>query len=282
MSSISSKADLPGAEVQARPIGVFDSGIGGLTVVRALMERLPHENIVYFGDTARVPYGPKSPQVVREYAGQDTDFLVGHNVKLIVVACNTVSAVALDVVQKHAKVPVIGVITPGAEAAVRATKKKRVGVIGTVGTISSNAYTNAIRQADVSVEVVGQACPLFVPLAEEGWTDHKATELIAKEYLFPLKLQKIDTLVLGCTHYPILKNVIAAVFENGIILIDSGEATAVCVEDLLVERSLKNSSTVRANVQFFVSDIPKKFNEIGERFLGHSMGKVRRAEGFVN
>src|SRR6266571_5391653 len=199
---------------QAKPIGVFDSGIGGLTVVQALMKRLPHENIVYFGDTERVPYGPKSNQVVREYAAQDTDFLVGHNVKMIVVACNTVSSVALEVVQKHSKVPVVGVILPGAKAAVRATTKKRIGVIGTIGTIASNAYTNAIRQFDSLATVVGQPCPLFVPLAEEGWIDHKATELIAKEYLFPLKLQKIDTLVLGCTHYPILREVIQHVFDG--------------------------------------------------------------------
>jgi glutamate racemase len=166
---------------QAKPIGVFDSGIGGLTVVKALMERMPRENIVYFGDTARVPYGAKSAQVVRGYAAQDTEFLVGHDVKMIVVACNTVSAVALEVVQKHSRVPVAGVIVPGAKAAVNATKKKRIGVIGTIGTIVSNAYTNAIRQLDPSASVVGQACPLFVPLAEEGWTGHKATELIARE-----------------------------------------------------------------------------------------------------
>src|ERR1041385_5303213 len=266
--------------LQAKPIGVFDSGIGGLTVVRALIKRLPHENIVYFGDTARVPYGPKSPQVVREYTAQDTDFLVSNAVKMIVVACNTVSSVALDVVQKHSKVPVVGVIVPGAKAAVKATKKKRIGIIGTVGTITSNAYTNAIRQFDDSVTVVGKACPLFVPLAEEGWIDHKATELIAKEYLFPLKLQKIDTLVLGCTHYPILKDVIQNIFDGSAQLIDSGEATAAEVEEVLDARGLRNPSTQKANVQFFVSDIPHKFTEVGERFLGHTLGKVRRAEGF--
>ena len=267
---------------QTKPIGVFDSGIGGLTVVRALMNLFPHENIVYFGDTARVPYGPKSPQVVREYTAQDTEFLVRHNVKMIVVACNTVSSVALDVVQKHAKVPVIGVILPGARAAVDATKKKNVGVIGTVGTIMSNAYTNAIRQFDASVTVVGRACPLFVPLAEEGWIDHKATELIAREYLFPLKLQKIDTLVLGCTHYPILKDVIQKVFDGSAELIDSGEAVAGDVEKLLDEKHLRNESTQKANVQFFVSDIPHKFTEVGERFLGQKLGRVRIAEGFLN
>lgn len=264
---------------QERPIGVFDSGIGGLTVVRAMMRLLPHENIVYFGDTARVPYGPKSPQVVREYAAQDTDYLVKHQVKMIVIACNTVSSVALEVVQKHAKVPVVGVILPGAEAAVKASKSKRIGVIGTVGTIASNAYANAIRLCDPQASVTGQACPLFVPLAEEGWIEHAATELIAKEYLFPLKLHKIDTLVLGCTHYPILRPVIQAVVGSGVTLVDSGEATAHVVGDLLDEKGLRNASTARANVQFFVSDIPHKFAEVGERFLGERLGRVRRAEG---
>ena len=265
----------------SQPIGVFDSGIGGMTVVRALTHHLPHENIIYFGDTARVPYGPKSPQVVREYALQDTDVLLQHNVKLIVIACNTVSAVALDVVQKRAKVPVVGVILPGAEAAVRATKNRRIGVIGTVGTIFSNAYTNAIRQLDSGIKVFGLPCPLFVSLAEEGWTDHKATELIAKEYLFPLTLEKIDTLVLGCTHYPILRDVIGKVLHQSVTLIDSGEATAVVVKNMLSDMNLSNASTLKPNLQFFVSDVPHKFTEIGERFLGTKLGKVQRVSGFL-
>jgi glutamate racemase len=265
-----------------QPIGVFDSGIGGLTVVRSLTRHLPHENIVYFGDTARVPYGPKSPQVVREYALQDTDVLLEHDVKLIVIACNTVSAVALDVVQKRAKVPVIGVIVPGAEAAVQSTRKKRVGVIGTMGTILSNAYTNAIRQFDAEVKVFSQACPLFVPLAEEGWVEHKATELIAKEYLFPLTLEKIDTLVLGCTHYPILQEIIDATMHRNVVLIDSGEATALVVKKRLAELELENTSKLKPNLQFFVSDVPHKFTEIGERFLGKKLGKVHRVEGFLS
>jgi glutamate racemase len=266
---------------QAKPIGVFDSGIGGLTVVRAMMQKLPHENIVYFGDTARVPYGPKSPQVVREYAAQDTNFLVSQKVKMIVIACNTVSSVALEVVQKHSKVPVVGVILPGAQAAVAASKRKRIGVIGTMGTIASNAYTNAIHQFDNSITVLGKACPLFVPLAEEGWIDHRATEIIAKEYLFPLKLEKIDTLVLGCTHYPILRSVIQTIFDGSATLIDSGEATADAVGDVLDEHDLRNPSNEKANIQFFVSDIPHKFTEVGERFLGQRLGRVRRAEGFL-
>lgn len=262
--------------MNSKPIGVFDSGIGGLTVVRALMNRLPHENIIYFGDTARVPYGPKSAQVVREYAAQDTDFLLSKNVKMIVIACNTVSSVAIDVVQKRAKIPVVGVILPGSESAVKSSKKKRIGVIGTLTTISSDAYTNAIRQIDSSVEVFSRECPLFVPLAEEGWIEHSATELIAKEYLFPLKLHKIDTLILGCTHYPILGDVIQKAVGETVQLIDSGKCTASAVERILDEQDLRNPSKLKANVQFFVSDLPHKFLEIGELFLGQKMGVVKK------
>ena len=249
-------------------------------MVHALTKRLPHENIVYFGDTARVPYGPKSPQVVRDYAAQDVDFLLGKDVKMVVIACNTVSAVAIDVVQKRARIPVIGVIQPGAAAALAATRSRRIGVIGTVATVSSNAYTNAIRQQDRDIQVFARACPLFVPLAEEGWIDHDVTHLVAKEYLFPLKLEKIDTLVLGCTHYPVLRGAIARAMDNGIVLIDSGEATAEEVGRVLDERNLRNRSDQRPNLQFFVSDLPAKFTEVGERFLGQKLGLVHRVGGF--
>jgi glutamate racemase len=265
-----------GGDVRARPIGVFDSGIGGLTVVRALTRRLPHENIVYFGDTARVPYGPKSPQVVREYAAQDADFLMSHKVKMVIVACNTVSAVALDVVQKRSRVPVVGVILPGAASAVATTRNRRVGIIGTAATVNSNAYGHAIRQIDPTVEVFAQTCPLFVPLAEEGWLEHPVTYMVAKEYLFPLQLQKIDTIILGCTHYPVLRGPISAASDRRVTLIDSGEAAAADVEHVLVEKDLANTSTLRPNLQFFVSDLPTRFSEIGERFLGHTMGRIHR------
>lgn len=265
---------------RAKPIGVFDSGVGGLTVVNAITKMLPHENIIYFGDTARVPYGPKSPQTIREYAAQDTDFLIKKNVKIIVVACNTVSSVAIDVVQNRAKVPVVGVTAPCAKAAVRLTRRKIIGIIGTVGTILSNAYADLIRQIDSSISVISQACPLFVPLAEEGWINHKATQLIAWEYLFPLKLKKIDTLILGCTHYPLLRNVISEVFDNQVTLIDSAEATAEEVMQILIENDLLNNSQYKPRLEFFVSDVPYKFGEIGERFLGQNIGRVRRAEGF--
>jgi glutamate racemase len=242
---MTTRASIP--PISSRPIGVFDSGIGGLTVVRALTHHLPHENIVYFGDTARVPYGPKSPQVVREYSVQDTEFLMSHDVKMIVVA---------------------------------ATKNGRVGVIGTVGTIASNAYVNAIRLIDPAVTVFAQACPLFVPLAEEGWTEHPATELIVKEYLFQIKRERIDTLVLGCTHYPILAGVISKFLGDSVTLIDSGEAAARDVGETLGPSGLGNPSSAKPHIQFFVSDIPHKFAEVGERFLGHKLGRIRRAEGF--
>jgi len=267
----------PASALQAQPIGVFDSGIGGLTVVRALTRRLPHENIVYFGDTARVPYGPKSPQVVREYAAQDVSFLMGHHVKMVVIACNTVSAVALDVVQKLSRVPVVGVIQPGAVAAVAASAKKRIGIIGTQATVNSEAYTHAIRACAPDVQLFSRACPLFVPLAEEGWIDHPVTRLVAKEYLFPLTLEKIDTLILGCTHYPVLRAAIESAVGPGVGLVDSGEATAIEVERVLDANVLRNRSPERPHLQFFVSDIPSKFAEVGERFLGQSMGRVRRA-----
>lgn len=266
--------------MNSKPIGVFDSGIGGLTVVHALTRRLPHENIVYFGDTARVPYGPKSPQVVRDYAAQDIDFLLGKDVKMVVIACNTVSAVAIDVVQKRSRTPVVGVIQPGAAEAVKATSSRRIGIIGTVATVSSNAYSHAIRQMDREIQVFARACPLFVPLAEEGWIDHAVTMLVAKEYLFPLKLDKIDTLILGCTHYPILRSAIARALDNGVTLIDSGEAAAAEVERVLDAHNLRNRSDQRPNLQFYVSDLPAKFTEVGERFLGQKLGLVHRVSGF--
>jgi len=260
----------------SKPIGVFDSGIGGLTVVRALLEKLPQENIVYFGDTARVPYGTKSPQVVREYSKDDTEFLLSKDVKMIVVACNTVSAVALDVVQKRANLPVVGVIIPGAEAAMHASKNKRIGVIGTTGTVNSNAYANELKHLNKTVTVTSKACPLFVPLVEEGLLDHKATELIATEYLFSLAADKIDTLILGCTHYPLLKKIITNVTKGMVTLIDSGDATATVVAQMLTDLKLKNTSTQKPNVQFYVSDAPDKFTAIGESFLGRKLGVVKR------
>lgn len=253
-----------------KSIGVFDSGIGGLTVVHALLHRLPQESIVYFGDTARVPYGTKSHEVVRQYAMEDARFLMEQNVKMIVVACNTVSAVAIEDLKQRFPVPVIGMILPGSHAAHRMTKNKHVGVIGTQGTIASGSYTRAIKELDPDMQIYSTACPLFVPLAEEGWGHHQVARIIAEEYLASLKEEQIDTLILGCTHYPILREVIQDVMGSEVRLVDSGEAAAIEVEELLREKDLLNDPDTAPHYQFFVSDVPQKFKELGEIFLGKS------------
>src|SRR3954468_5258397 len=211
---------------QESPIGVFDSGIGGLTVAHEVIRQLPHESIVYFGDTARVPYGPKSPDTVRRYSREIASFLRDQGVKNIVIACNTATAHALNVLRDEMDMPVIGVVEPGARAAVAATKQGHIGVIGTVGTIKSGAYERAIRALDPDGMSTARACPRFGPLVEEGWTDHDATRLVAREYLEPLIAAEIDTLVLGCTHYPLLKPLLREVLGSSVRLIDSAEETA--------------------------------------------------------
>jgi len=262
--------------VNRRPIGVFDSGIGGLTVVRELMRQLPHESLVYFGDTARVPYGNKSPETVRRFSLEILDFLVQRDVKLVVVACNTASAHALAELQRVAAVPVEGVIEPGARAGVAASRSGRIGVIGTAGTIASGAYERAIRAADGAgkVEVAARACPLFVPLVEEGWLDHPASRLIAEEYLQPLAQHRIDTLVLGCTHYPLLKPLIGDVLGPSITLIDSAEQTAAAVARELEKSTLRAPAGQTGHVHFVVSDAPQQFVKIGKRFLGETVQDV--------
>ena len=267
---------------RTKSIGVFDSGIGGLTVVHELMKKLPFENIIYFGDTARVPYGTKSADVVRQYAIEDAKLLVDRGVKLIVVACNTVSAVALDDIARKYKIPVIGVIIPGAHAASARTKTKRIGVIGTRGTISAGAYTKELHNIDASYVVVSQACPLFVPLAEEGWTEHRVSFMIAEEYLSTIRQKNIDTLILGCTHYPLLKQVIQKAIGEDVFLIDSAESVAREVDELLDQHDWKNKSNHRPNYEFIVSDIPQKFQELAERFLGMPIGKVMRVDAALH
>ncbi|NWF89980.1 MAG: glutamate racemase [Ignavibacteriaceae bacterium] len=256
-----------------RPIGVFDSGIGGLTVVKRLFSVLPNEHIVYFGDTARVPYGSKSNSTVIEYSIQDTNFLLHKNVKLVVVACNTASSIALPELQRKFNIPVIGVIFPGAEMAVDETKNMKIGVIGTRATITNQAYSKVIKKINNKIEVVEKACPLFVPLAEEGWTHHRATYEIAKEYLKELTSHRIDTLVLGCTHYPILADVIQEVMGNKVTLIDSGIATAEVVKSEIHKRGLETRHKNHGNLDVFVSDIPTKFQEVAELFLGKKINK---------
>ena len=261
-----------------QPIGVFDSGIGGLTVLKEILSELPLERTVYLGDTARVPYGIRSSETVTRYSFENTRFLSSRGIKMLVVACNTVSAVSLDAIKKSLDIPVIGVIEPGAKAAVNATKNKRVGVIGTSATIRSSSYTKAIQAADPSVEVFALPCPLFVPLVEEGWTDGPIVEMTAERYLRAIREKEVDTLVLGCTHYPLLKNVLSMVMGRGVGLIDSAIETAGEIKKTLGGMSLLNTSAGSASREFYVTDSPDKFIEIGERFLGRKIDFIKKIE----
>ncbi len=258
----------------AAPIGVFDSGIGGLTVVRELMRQLPNESIIYFGDTARVPYGPKSPETVLRYSREITSFLLDQGVKAIVVACNTATAHALPALKSEFDLPIVGVIEPGSRAAAKTTKTNRVGVIGTQGTIRSRAYERAIEAELPHAEIIALACPLFVPLAEEGWLDTEATRLIAHEYLVPMANAHVDTLVLGCTHYPLLKGVIGNVVGREVRLIDSAEETAAETAAVLRECGITHAATDSARYRFIASDAPEQFLRVGQRFLGASIDRV--------
>lgn len=264
--------------MDARPIGVFDSGVGGLTVFRALRRALPHESFVYLGDTARVPYGPKSPETVIRYGIEAARFLRKHDVKMLVVACNTVSSVAIDAVAEEAHVPVTGVILPGAKRAVARSKRGRIGVIGTRATVESEAYTRAILALRPEAEVFGKACPLFVPLAEEGWTDHAVTREVAADYLGELKAAGVDTLVLGCTHYPLLTGVIGEAMGAGVGLVDSAESVAAEVRDWLAgDGTLAATTDAPAADRFYVTDAPKPFLAVAERILGEPLGLIGRA-----
>jgi glutamate racemase len=256
------------------PVGVFDSGIGGLTVAKEVIRQLPHESVIYFGDTARVPYGPKSPDTVRRYSREIAAYLDDQGVKSIVIACNTATAHALSALRDEMNMPVIGVVEPGARAAVGATTQGHIGVIGTVGTIKSGAYERAIRALDPDVLITVRACPLFVPLVEEGWTEHDATRLIAREYLAPMIEAEIDTLVLGCTHYPLLKPLLAAVLGPGVTLIDSAEETAAETARTLASKHLAAAPDAEPTYRFIASDDPLQFLQLGQRFLGATMEGV--------
>ncbi|MGQ0645013.1 MAG: glutamate racemase [Elusimicrobiota bacterium] len=264
------------------PIGVFDSGVGGLTVVRALLELLPREKFIYVGDTARVPYGTKSPEAVRRYALEITGFLRRRGVKMVVAACNTVSALALPQLRAAAPAPVLGVLEPGARAALAATRTGRVGVVGTEATVRSGAYEEAIRRLDGSVQVFSAACPLLVPLVEEGWLSGPVTRRVATHYLSPLLAKRIDTLVLGCTHYPLLKPVLKET-AGAAELIDSAEETAKAVRTRLEQDGLSAPPSARGGCEFFSSDDPAKFTALGRRFLGRVLQKAGRIklEGVV-
>ena len=255
-------------------IGIFDSGIGGLTVARAVFEQLPRESTVYFGDTARVPYGPKSPETVRRYSLEILRWLLEQRVKAVVVACNTSTAHALETLQAESPVPVIGVIEPGAKAAAAQANGRPIGVIGTAGTIASNAYAKAIRRVHPDAAVEQKACPLFVPLVEEGWFEHPAADLIAKEYLAPMAAAGVGSLVLGCTHYPLLRPLLQRVMGTAVRLIDSGEETARVVASVLRERGLEAPEGGAAEHRFVVSDDEARFRQVGARFIGDRLGRA--------
>ncbi len=265
------------AVARDRPIGVFDSGIGGLTVLHEIARLLPREHLVYLGDTARYPYGSKSPETVRRYSFENADFLVEKGIKALVVACNSASAVALEALAARYPLPVVGVIAPGAEEAVRRTRNRRIGVIATEATIASGSYTQAIRALDPRVELYTRACPLFVPLAEEGWVDNEVAWLTAAAYLESLRRSGIDTLILGCTHYPLLKPTIAAVMGEGVQLVDSARATARALREALRRRGLERRAG-QGSLSFFVTDAPERFVKVGQRFLGQKVESAVRVE----
>lgn len=257
-------------------IGVFDSGVGGLTVFRALERALPGESLIYLGDTARVPYGTKSEETVVRYALEATRFLKRRKVKLVVVACNSASSVAMEAVAGEAGMPVLGVIEPGARRAVECSKTGSIGVIGTRATVTSGAYTRSIRALRPEARVTARPCPLFVPLAEEGWTDDGIAHSVAERYLEPLKQAGIDTLVLGCTHYPLLRDVIGDVMGEGVTLVDSAESVAQqAKERLAAEPGLAAPGDPEHH--FFVTDAPEPFQAVAERFLGRPIRILERA-----
>ena len=264
--------------ISNRPIGVFDSGVGGLTVVRQIFRQLPNEQVIYFGDTGRFPYGIRSAEIIKRFSNQNVKFLLKQHVKLIVVACNTASAYALDYINKKHKIPMVGVIKPGARAAANYTRNGRIGVIGTEGTLESSSYSKALLKIDRKLKVYGLACPLFVALAENGYINQKATYLIAQEYLKPLKNKKIDTLVLGCTHYPPLKKVIGKVIGKNVRLVDSANETAREVKKILIELELSQTSKKTKTHRFYVSDTPDKLKDLSRYFVGQMIKKVGKID----
>lgn len=257
------------------PIGIFDSGIGGLTVLKEIGRMLPAENIIYLGDTARVPYGIRSPETVTRYSFECTEFLLRQNIKILVIACNTASAISLSEIKKKISVPVIGVIEPGSAAAASATKNKRVGVIGTDATIKSSAYQREINTIDEKIQVFGIPCPLFVPLVEEGWTDGVIARLVVERYLNGFKDKDVDTIVLGCTHYPLLKDAIQDVMGD-VKLIDSAVETAKVVKELVADKAMMKLSETPPSEKFFVTDSPERFINVGEKFLQKKIKNIEK------
>lgn len=265
-------------QLQNRPIGIFDSGVGGLTVAAEIMKLLPGENIVYFGDVGRYPYGGRSRETITGFTRQDINFLMEHNVKFIVAACNSASAVALETVSEEYDLDLLGVIEPGAKAAINYTRNQRVGIIGTRATIDSDSYAKAIQRRNQNIKVFSLACPLFVPLVEEAYIDKQATRLIARDYLKTLIDVDIDTLVLGCTHYPLLKEVIGTVMGDKVRLVDSAEETAREVASVLSVKNLLRTTADDVTLKFYVSDVPDRFSQVVRHFVGRNINNVTRVD----
>ncbi len=261
--------------VEVRPLGMFDSGIGGLTVLDAISRRVPRESIVYFGDTARLPYGTKSKETVTRFSQEIVRFLMTKNPKLIVVACNTASAYSLPVIRSMVDIPVVGVVEPGAEAALRVTRNNKIGVIGTRATIQSGAYLEAVQSRKPEAKVFSKACPLFVPLIEEGWVDHPVTLEVAQHYLEHLAACEVDALILGCTHYPLLKGVLEQVVRPGVVLVDSAEETAREVKEVLSGKGMLASSLIGPQAELYVSDMHLNLRLQIERFLGFAVPRIK-------
>lgn len=261
-----------------RPIGIFDSGIGGLTVLKEISEQLPNEDLIYFGDTARVPYGTRSKETVEKYSFQCIKFLLSKNIKAIVIACNTATAVALEPALKNFDIPIIGVVDPGVRTAISTTKNNKIGIIGTTGTINSEAYQKAIRNLNKSAEVIGIACPLFVPIVEDGWEDTEIAILTAEKYLIELKEHNIDTLVLGCTHYPILRYTLSKVMGENITLVNPAYETAKQVKNLLKTKNLLSDKLQKPKHEFYVSDDPEKFRRIGGNILNKNISNIEMVD----
>lgn len=259
-------------------IGVFDSGVGGLTVVREIFKKLPDYKIIYFGDTARTPYGTKSKETIIKYAREDAKFLLDHGAKIIVVACNTASAVAADILRKESGVPVFEVIMPAVKAALSATKKGKIGVIGTRATVSSGVYETMIKNGNKNIQVISQPCPLLVPLVEEAWLNQPETKKIVRKYLQPLKNKQIDTLILGCTHYPMLKNIIKSRIGRRVVLVDSAEEVVHELKEFLANNSdVEKSLGKDGSHKFYVSDLTAQVPRIAEKLLGEPV-KFEKAE----
>lgn len=263
-----------------RPIGVFDSGIGGLTVLKELSYVLPNESFVYFGDTARLPYGTRSKETIIKYAHQCINFLLSKDVKAIVVACNTASAAALPVMKEFFKEPIIGVIEPGAAAAVEVNKNNKIGILGTCATINSGAYEYEIKKLCPEKYIVSNPCPLFVPIVEEGWAQTEVAKMVAKEYLKPLIKEGVDTIVMGCTHYPLLKNVVKDIMGPDVCLIDPAHNTAIELKKVLYKKQIQNIEGTSTNpyYKYYVSDDPERFVKIGSEFLERNIDNIEKID----